>query len=138
VSVDQVSADVGAEALAANRDRDLMCLSIRSVLTSAPGWLSVAKPDGPVCLSIRSVLTSAPTWDRSNSQNMNVSVDQVSADVGARIKVAGAFRDTLVSVDQVSADVGALNNEKKRRKIMKCLSIRSVLTSAPSTRHRVG
>ena len=84
VSVDQVSADVGARESVQDRFCDIVCLSIRSVLTSAPSRVVLPVP------------RPAP-----------VSVDQVSADVGAGVNPIQAAITLPVSVDQVSADVGA-------------------------------
>ena len=59
------------------------CLSIRSVLTSAPLATAILARI-QACLSIRSVLTSAPWYCCLDfCFRQNVSVDQVSADVGA-------------------------------------------------------
>ena len=83
MSVDQVSADVGASMPRVYQIPSYRCLSIRSVLTSAPwqgmrqglhqgvsvdqvsadvgaDYLRASLPKHFVCLSIRSVLTSAP------------------------------------------------------------------------------
>jgi len=89
VSVDQVSADVGAGAVRTSLHRDNRCLSIRSVLTSAPINNSPILALLTGCLSIRSVLTSAPGSFRSTKRPLTVSVDQVSADVGAVCFLAG-------------------------------------------------
>jgi len=61
-----------------------------------------------------------------------VSVDQVSADVGARFPCRAVRDESYVSVDQVSADVDADISRQSLYNYKKCLSIRSVLTSAPT------
>ena len=60
-----------------------------------------------------------------------VSVDQVSADVGAHGVGICGVTISRVSVDQVSVDVGARSGTGFNVFISQCLSIRSVLTSAP-------
>ena len=107
VSVDQVSADVGAGCFLLDVKKSYWCLSIRSVLTSAPQWPQITYP-GPV-VSVDQVSADVGAFGPGRLvAGLAVSVDQVSADVGA-LFFAPRLPNYRVSVDQVSADVGAVD-----------------------------
>jgi len=114
VSVDQVSADVGARDIEAHYVEKVVSVD---QVSADVGAASVARPDVGckiMCLSIRSVLTSAPCFGSGfRKKGIEVSVDQVSADVGARERRQRTEKHR-VSVDQVSADVGAKNHDRAK------------------------
>ncbi len=153
VSIDQVSSNVGnsIESLEGNgvssvhrsgqfQRRQLIpipfpptphisCPSIRSVPTSATDDSDyLFARDG--CPSIRSVPTSATPHRDRRVHTVDVSIDQVSSNVG---NLKGALEDVragIVSIDQVSSNVGNFAGGGLFRHHLQCPSIRSVPTSA--------